>query len=126
MNAQLDAFSVLIDASYPPRPSVPFQRGSVTSREGAEIVRPRVMNHEREVFEAIVAAGANGITRKELAAAIRWADNQQNRITGRVASLMQARKVREKQDLTRDKSGAPIFTTIRRDGSAVLISTGIR
>lgn len=118
--------SVQDDLFAAPRPSVPYQPKSATSREAAEKVAPHVGNHERDVLHAIVAAGERGITRKELAAMIGWAENQQNRITGRVSSLILARKVREVHTTTRDKNGAPIFTTVRRDGSAVLVHTGIR
>lgn len=100
------------DLFAPPPRGVPYQRKSATSRAAAERVRPRVNNHERDVYNAIVAAGARGITRKELAGTIGWAEHQQNRITGRVATLLERRVVRE--------------TDERRDGSKVLVATGAR
>jgi hypothetical protein len=90
---------------------VPYQKRSYTSRAAADRVRPHARNHEADVYDVIVAAGAVGRTRKELAAEIGWSENQQNRITGRVASLL-------------GKEPAPIVETDRRrDGSKVLVAS---
>jgi hypothetical protein len=104
--------------------SIPYAKHSATSRDAAVAVRPRAMNHERQVYETIVAAGAKGVTRKELAACIGWAENQQNRITGRVAALITAGKVREDHTIQYDRLGEPTWQVVRRDGSAVLIAVG--
>ena len=103
--------SVQEDLFAPPRPAVPYQRKSQTSRAAADRARPHANTHERDVFNAIAAAGERGVTRKELAAEIGWAENQQNRITGRVFSLMAKRTVVE--------------TERRRDGSKVLVTAGV-
>src|SRR6185312_3408697 len=91
------------DDLFRPLPAVPYQRKSPTSRAAAD--------RERDVFNAIVAAGEYGITRKELAASIGWAENQQNRITGRVASLI--------------AKGSVVEIERRRDGSKVLVTAGV-
>jgi|SRR6185312_84667 len=99
------------DDLFRPLPAVPYQRKSPTSRAAADRERPHANNHERDVFNAIVAAGEYGITRKELAASIGWAENQQNRITGRVASLI--------------AKGSVVEIERRRDGSKVLVTAGV-
>ena len=104
--------------------SIPYAKHSATSRDAAVAMKPRAMNHERQVYETIVAAGARGITRKELAACIGWAENQQNRITGRVAALITAGKVREDHTIQYDRLGEPTWQVVRRDGSAVLVAAG--
>jgi len=109
--ASIDAFRAITDASYPPRAAVPYQRKSPTSRAAADRERPYANNHERDVFNAIAASGEHGATRKELAAEIGWAENQQNRITGRVCSLIAKQSVVE--------------TERRRDGSKVLVTAGV-
>jgi len=99
------------DDFFRPLPAVPYQRKSQTSRAAADRERPHANNHERDVFNAIVAAGERGVTRKELAAEIGWAECQQNRITGRVASLLDKKPV------------SPIVElAARRDGSRVLVA----
>ena len=119
---QTDLFGVP-DREREPRVAVPYQRESATSREAAERARPRSSSHERDVYEAIYAAGERGLTRKELAARLPWADRQQNRITGRVYSLLVSRRVRELEVLTRQPDGTWKPETVRRDGSAVLVAT---
>lgn len=104
--------AVQTDLFAPPPRGIPYRWKSATSKAAAERVRPHVGNHERDVYNAIVAAGARGATRKELAATIGWAEHQQNRITGRVYSLIEKGVVRE--------------TDERRDGSRVLIAPGAR
>lgn len=112
LSLQVEIFDAPAPAPTPARVSVPYQRASVTSREAAARVRPSAPNHERQVYEAILAAGARGKTRKELSHELPWAERQQNRITGRVSSLLQ--------------KGAIVETTARRDGSFVLVAAGGR
>lgn len=117
INVQEDLFAL-------DTPGVPYAKHSATSRDATETVRPHAMNHERHVYEMIVAAGARGCTRKELAAQIGWAECQQNRITGRVATLITAGKIREDHMIEYDRLGEPTWQVVRRDGSAVLIAVG--
>lgn len=91
---------------------VPYQRTSATSKAAAERMRPHASNHEQLVYDAIVAAGVRGITRKELAAQLAFAAGQQNRVTGRVYALIEKGVVRQ--------------TSERRDGSLVLVASGAR
>jgi len=112
MTTQLDAFAV------------PYARHSETSRDAARRIEPHVTAHERDVLLAIRAAGQRGITRKELAASIGWAETQQNRITGRVDGLIKKQLIREDGAIEYDRLGEPTWQVVRRDGSAVLVATG--
>ena len=85
------------------------KRGKVdTSREAGRRARPKASSHEQLVYDAIVAAGARGVTRKELSHICGFAEGQQNRIPWRVASLLKREVVVE--------------LAWTRDGSHVLIS----
>ncbi|HEY5085884.1 MAG TPA: hypothetical protein VII66_00870 [Gemmatimonadaceae bacterium] len=112
MTTQLDAFAT----------SVPYARHSETSRDAAKRIEPHVTAHERDVLNAARAAGTRGITRKELAAEIGWAENQMNRITGRISELVKKGLVREDHTIEYDRLGDPTWHVVRRDGSAVLIA----
>lgn len=133
MPACADGWGSLWSGSAQP----PAQRSSPTSVAAAERIAPRAATHERDVYEAIVRAGKAGATRKELAALLPWADRQQNRITGRVATLIASGLVRERdwrdepQRAAREGAATPLragdpwpsWANVRRDGSAVLVAT---
>ena len=78
-----------------------------TSRDAGRRARAHASSHEQLVYDAIVAAGVRGATRKELSHICGFAEGQQNRITWRVASLIKREAVRQ--------------LTTTRDGSHVLI-----
>lgn len=126
LGQQLDAFTQ--DVAEPSRVAVPYQRGSASSRDAADRERPRAKTHERDVYNTILAAGINGITYKELADCIGWAEKQQNRITGRVASLVVKRSVMKKMLPGRDgplRDGTGRILYARHDGGVVWIATTI-
>ena len=64
MNGRPDLFDVRPAPDYP---DMPGHRGIVTSIEAAADIAPKLGRLQRMAEEAIVAAGANGLTADELA-----------------------------------------------------------
>jgi hypothetical protein len=110
------------DLFTPTFPAVPYQRNAYTSRAAADRARPHANNHEQIVYDCIVAAGERGVTRKELSHLCGFAEGQQNRITGRVMSLLGKRVVRELEDMS-GPTGSPRIIKLRRDGSVILVAS---
>lgn len=99
---------------------IPYQQSSETSREAAERVRPHAGTDEATCLALVEAAGLECITRKEIAAMA--FQSQQNRVTGRISSLLAKQLIREVQRLD-GPPGEELLVKVKRNGSVLLAPT---